>query len=223
MSDSTVIGVDAWMALDSRGRPTVACQVRLKGGAVGIARVPSGASAGSHEALELRDGGSAFGGRGVDRAIEHVRTEISGTVVGLDVSEPGLVDTALAALDPSPGFGRLGANAVLSVSVASEIAAANAAHVSLARRLAPSGALPLPMPMVNIVSGGAHAGGLLDVQDFLVIPAGAQTFAEAIEWCAAVREQAGAIAASRHPMAVLVADEGGVSLPLGGNREASSS
>ena len=170
MSKATIAGTDAWMALDSRGRPTVACRVLLSDGAEGIARVPSGASAGSHEALELRDGGDRFGGRGVERAIEHVRSRIAPAVLGIDPSEMGAVDEALVALDPSAGFQDVGANAVLSVSVAAELAAAASQNVSLARRFSPHGPLLLPMPMVNIVSGGAHAGGLLDVQDFLVIP-----------------------------------------------------
>lgn len=222
MTSSTSIGtVRAWEALDSRGRPTVAAQVVLRGGATGSARVPSGASTGSHEALELRDGESRYSGRGVRRAVAHVTGPVADSVVGLDAAEPHAVDVALRAADPDPGFATLGANAVLAVSVAAAKAAAAAAGTSLARHLSGSGPLLLPMPMVNIISGGAHARGLIDIQDFLVIPSGAASFAEAIRWCVAVRDATAELAIEQgHPEAVLVADEGGLGLALGSNRAA---
>lgn len=211
--------VDAWEALDSRGRPTVAARVVLHDGAEGVAIVPSGASAGSHEAVELRDGGHRYDGRGVRSAVANVRKKLAPRVIGL---EPSAVDHALAATDPSPGFQAVGANALLAVSLAAARADADAHGRSLARHLAgDDGPLLLPMPMVNILSGGAHAGAMLDVQDFLVIPTGASSFAEAIEWAGGVREAARRLAVDRgHAQAVLVADEGGLGLPLATNRAA---
>ncbi|MET7303746.1 phosphopyruvate hydratase [Embleya sp. NPDC005575] len=209
--------VDSWEALDSRGRPTVATRVALEGGAQGVALVPSGASAGSHEALELRDGGDRYGGRGVRTAVGHVIDTLAPLVTGLT---PAQVDAALRAADRSPSFSVVGANAVLSVSLAAQRAAADG--TSLARYLAAdAGPLLLPMPMVNILSGGAHAGRMLDVQDFLVVPVGATSFAQAVEWAVAVREAATRLAlAGGHAQAVLVADEGGLGLPLATNRAA---
>ncbi|WP_331772941.1 phosphopyruvate hydratase (plasmid) [Embleya sp. NBC_00888] len=211
--------VDSWEALDSRGRPTVATRVALEGGALGVALVPSGASAGSHEALELRDGGGRYGGRGVRKAVGHVTDTLAPLVTGLT---PTRVDAALRAADRSPSFAVVGANAVLSVSLAAQLAAAAAHGTSLARYLAAdTGPLLLPMPMVNILSGGAHAGRMLDVQDFLVVPVGATSFAQAVEWAVAVREAATRLALARgHAQAVLVADEGGLGLPLATNRAA---
>lgn len=222
MTVATAIAeIIAWESLDSRGRPTVACRVVLGGGASGMAIVPSGASAGSHEAVELRDGGSRFGGKGVLRAVGHVNTVLAPLLRGSDVSIVNEVDSKLAEADTSPGYSRLGANALLAVSLASERAAAQAAGVTLARWLAGDGPLELPMPMVNIISGGAHAGGILDIQDFLVIPVGAESFAEAIRWCAEVRTATQRLAVDHgFSGAVLVADEGGLALPLSRNRDA---
>jgi enolase len=214
--------VKAWEALDSRGRPTVACRVLLRSGVSGSALVPSGASAGSHEALELRDHEARYGGRGVRRAVEHVNTVLAKAVHGLDVVS-GLdeVEAALADADTSAGFSHLGANAVLAVSLASAIAAANNRGTSLARYLDPTGPLLLPMPMVNVISGGAHAGNVIDIQDFLVIPLGAESVSQAIEWSVAVREATRDLALARgFGQAVLVADEGGLGLPLASNRDA---
>ena len=219
MSATTITAVNSWEALDSRGRPTVAARVTLAGGATGAALVPSGASAGSHEAIELRDGGPRYAGRGVRTAVANVRTTLAGLVIGRDA---GTVDAVLAGADESPLFATVGANAVLAVSLAAARADAAAAGVSLARHLAgPDAPLLLPMPMVNVISGGAHAGGALDVQDFLAVPVGATCFAEAIEWAAAVRDAATRLALSRGDrQAVLVADEGGLGLPLSTNRAA---
>lgn len=216
---TVVLGVTAWEALDSRGRPTVAAQVKLTDGAVGTALVPSGASAGSHEAVELRDGGPRYAGRGVRRAVLNVNETLAGMVRGRAAAE---VDDALAAVDASGTFSSIGANAVLAVSLAAARADAASNGVSLARHLAgDTGPLLMPMPMINIVSGGAHAGAMLDVQDFLVIPVGAASFAEAIEWAANVRDTATRLAlADGHGQAVLVADEGGLGLPLKANRDA---
>lgn len=214
-----ITAVNAWEALDSRGRPTVAARVVLADGSDAVALVPSGASAGSHEAVELRDGGTRFSGRGVRRAVAHVSSTLAQRVIGLD---PADVDAVLAEADPVPSFSTVGANAVLAVSLAAARAAATSHGTSLARWLAgEESPLLLPMPMVNILSGGAHAGRMLDVQDFLVVPVGAGTFAEALEWSAAVRDAATRVALARgHDQAVLVADEGGLGLPLESNRSA---
>jgi enolase len=205
----------AWEALDSRGTPTVACEVRLASGASGAAIVPSGASTGRHEAHELRDGGERYGGRGVGRAVENVNGEIGPAIAGL---EPATVDDALRGLDETRGFTRLGANATLAVSVAAALAAADDAGRPLYRML---GSEPLiPMPMVNILSGGAHAGRALDVQDFLAVPLGAKSFGEAIEWAWRVRTAAAEVLAERGLPTALVADEGGFGPVLASNRRA---
>ena len=183
--------------------------------------MPSGASTGTHEALELRDGGARYGGRGVGDAVDNVNGWLAEAVAGLDVADTEAVDNALREADPSPGYAKAGANGVMAVSIAAARASAVAHGMSLARLLTGEGPLLLPMPMVNVISGGAHAGGLIDIQDVLVIPTAASSFAEAIEWCAAVREATGELALRRHHReAVLVADEGGLGLGLTTNREA---
>jgi enolase len=212
-----IAGVRAWEALDSRGTPTVACEVLLAGGIRATAAVPSGASTGTHEVVELRDGGERYGGRGVRRAVRSIDETLGPGVTGLDAHDQAAVDAALVELDGTADLSRLGGNAVLAVSVANALAAAAEAGVPLWRLL---GERPLlPLPMVNVVSGGAHARGAgVDVQDFLVVPVGAQSFAEAIEWAARVRSHTERLAASRGMTASLVADEGGLGLPLESNR-----
>lgn len=217
-ADRTIVDVDAWEVLDSRGRPTVACAVRLADGSLGVAAVPSGASTGRHEARELRDGGTRYGGLGVLRAVGHVRSELAAAVVGRMAEDQAGLDLLLREVDGTPWLGRLGANAVLSVSVAAALAHAHSRGLSLWRVL---GDRPLlPLPMVNIVSGGAHAGGAVDIQDVLVVPVGAATFGQAIEWAARVRSATAEIAAARGLPAALVADEGGVAGPMASNLEA---
>lgn len=218
---SDIVSVRSWEALDSRGRPTVAARVDLVSGHFGTAIVPSGASAGSHEAVELRDGGRRYAGRGVRVAVNHVNTTLRTAVIGVDPTERGTVDAVLRTTDPEPDYRNIGANAVLAVSIAAERAAAAHTGVSLARWLRPDGPLPLPMPMVNVISGGAHAGRMIDVQDFLVVPLAAGSFGQAIEWCAAIRDAAAALMIGRgYPGAALVADEGGLGIPLSSNRDA---
>lgn len=218
MKDTTISSVFAWEAFDSRGTPTVACEVVLGGGASGSATVPSGASTGRYEAHELRDGGLRYGGLGVRSAVESVNRTLGPGVAGLDAADQRGVDRALRELDGTPDLSRLGANAVLAVSVAAALAAAGAGSVPLHRALDPAGLL-LPLPMVNIVSGGAHARGAgVDVQDFLAVPVGAASFAEAIEWAWRVRTSAGELARERGLPASLVADEGGLGLSLASNR-----
>jgi enolase len=212
--------VFAWEALDSRGTPTVACEVRVRGGAHATATVPSGASTGSYEAHELRDGGSRYGGRGVRRAVQHVNEVLGPAVRGHDAADQAGLDARLRELDGTPNLSRLGANAVLAVSVATALAAAAAHDLPLYRWLAPDGEPLLPLPMINILSGGAHAGGAVDMQDFLAVPVGATSFAEAIEWVWRVRRATVAVAAARGLPVALVADEGGLGLPLPSNRAA---
>ncbi|WP_216907452.1 phosphopyruvate hydratase [Nocardia noduli] len=221
MTDTTITGLFAWEALDSRGKPTVGCEVRLSGGAKGEATVPSGASTGRHEARELRDGGVRYGGNGVRGAVANVMGEIGDAVRGLDAVDQPAVDAALRAADGSVDLGRLGANAVLAVSVANAVAAADARRLPLYRAVAEPGAAPLlPLPMINVISGGAHAGRSIDVQDFLAVPLGATSFAEAVEWSARVRAGTAEVLADRGHNVALVADEGGLGPRLPSNRAA---
>jgi len=218
---SRITSLTAWEALDSRGRPTVAAKLTVASGASGLAMAPSGASAGSHEAFELRDGGNRYGGKGVLKAVENIRSVIGPRLIGVELTDPAALDLELASLDTSPGFSTLGANAALAVSLAGHLAAAAQAGVSLARYLQPHGSLAIPMPMVNIVSGGAHAGRAIDIQDILVIPHRATTFAEAIEWCARVREAGTKLGLKRGLRgAQLDADEGGIGVQFESNTDA---
>jgi enolase len=209
--------VFAWEALDSRGTPTVACEVRVRGGARGTVTVPSGASTGTYEAHELRDGGARYGGRGVQQAVRHVNEVLGPAVHGHDAQDQAGLDVRLRELDGTPNLSKLGANAVLAVSVAAALAAAAAHDLPLYRWLAPDSKPLLPLPMINILSGGAHACGAVDMQDFLVVPVGAASFAEAIEWAWRVRRATVEVAAARSLPVALVADEGGLGLPLASN------
>jgi enolase 1/2/3 len=217
---SSIESVGAWEALDSRGTPTVACSIRLESGVEAEATVPSGASTGRHEAHERRDGGTRYGGRGVRDAVDSVREEIGPLLRGRDVSDQEAIDSALRQLDGTMSLERLGANAVLATSVACALAAARAAGQPLWRHLAPASPPQLPLPMVNVISGGAHAGGLIDVQDFLVVPLGAESFAQAIEWSARVRAATADELRAHGDDPSLVADEGGLAAPLPSNRAA---
>jgi enolase len=192
----------------------------LVGGAKGSAIVPSGASTGSHEARELRDGGERYGGLGAGNAVANVRGALADAVAGVDAGDQEKVDAALLAADGTASLGRLGANAVLAVSVACALAAADATGEPLYRLLAAGQAPLLPLPMVNILSGGAHAAFSLDVQDFLAVPVGADSFAQAIEWAWRVRRATAELAAERGLVAALIADEGGLGPVLASNREA---
>lgn len=221
MSGTAIAELHAWEALDSRGRPTVGTQVLLDGGASGRATVPSGASTGRHEARELRDGGARHSGYGVRTAVANVTGELADAVRGLDATDQFGVDRALRDADGTDDLGRLGANAVLAVSVGAAVASAAAQGVALHNAVAEPGARPLlPLPMVNIISGGAHAGRSIDVQDFLAVPLGAGSFAEAIECCARVRAGAAAVLTDRGHAVALVADEGGLGPVLPDNRSA---
>ena len=166
--------------LDSRGNPTVEADVRLVSGALGRATVPSGASTGAHEAVELRDGEREWSGKGVTRAVANVNGEIAGAIRGADATDQASLDRALIELDGTPNKGRLGANAILGVSLAAAKAAALDAGVPLWRYLGGTGARTLPVPLMNVVNGGAHAENSIDLQEFMVAPVGAESFAEAV-------------------------------------------
>ncbi len=178
---SKIASLWAREVLDSRGNPTVEVEIELAGGARGRALVPSGASTGAHEALELRDGDPhRYGGRGVRRAVDNVRTPIAARLVGTDVPDQRALDTALIELDGSPDKSRLGANALLGVSLAFAHAGAALAATPLYRHLGGAQACTLPVPMMNIINGGAHADTKVDFQEFMVVPAGAPTYTEAV-------------------------------------------
>ena len=218
---SAITAVLAWEALDSRGNPTVGCEIRLSGGARGTATVPSGASVGTHEAHELRDGGSRYAGKGVATAVSHLRETLAEVLLGMDAKDQESVDDALRHADGSSDLHVLGANALLAASVATALAAADAADLPLYRYLDENGSKPLlPLPMVNIISGGAHAGRTLDIQDMLIVPVGARSFAEAIEMAWRVRRGTADIMRQRGLNADLIADEGGLACPLETNRSA---
>jgi enolase len=196
---------------DSRGRPTVEAEVLLEGGAAGRAIAPAGASTGTGEALDLRDGGEAFGGYDVRRAVAHVNEQIAKGLHGLDAADQGGVDTRLIALDGTPNKSRLGANATLAVSMASAHAAAAAAELPLFQHLAEAEELhelTLPLPQIQIFGGGAHAGRRVDIQDFLVVCPAAANFAQALDWTAEIYRAAGALMKEAGTLAG-VADEGG--------------
>jgi enolase len=218
VTDTEIAGVDAWEVLDSRGRPTVACCVLLADGSRGMAAVPSGESTGRHEASELRDGDTRYAGLGVRRAVSHVRTELAAAVVGRAADFQRGLDDALRAADGTPSLSRLGANAVLAVSVAAAQAVSASRKQPLWQVIGPEPLLPLPM--VNIISGGAHAGALLDVQDFLIVPVGAASFSEAMEWAVRVRSGTARAAEAMGLATSLVADEGGIAGVLPTNRAA---
>ncbi len=166
--------------LDSRGNPTVEVDVRLEDGSIGRAAVPSGASTGAHEAVELRDGGKRYGGKGVEKAVAAVNGEIFDTLAGLDAEDQVKIDRAMIQLDGTPNKARLGANAILGVSLAVAKAAANAANLPLYRYVGGAKANTLPVPMMNIINGGVHADNPIDFQEFMIMPVGAPTFREAL-------------------------------------------
>jgi len=184
---SAIVDIVGREILDSRGNPTVECDVLLESGTMGRAAVPSGASTGSREAIELRDGDKArYLGKGVLRAVEHVNTEISEAVLGLDASEQAFLDKTLIDLDGTENKSRLGANATLAVSMAVARAAAEESGLPLYRYFGGSAGMSLPVPMMNVINGGAHANNSLDLQEFMIIPVGAPSFREAVRYGAEV-------------------------------------
>jgi enolase len=206
---SSIVDVVAREILDSRGNPTVEADVLLESGVMGRAAVPSGASTGSREAIELRDGDkNRYGGKGVLQAVENVNTEISEAIVGLDASEQAFIDKTLLDLDGTENKSRLGANAMLAVSMAVARAAAEESGLPLYRYFGGSGAMRMPVPMMNVINGGAHANNPLDMQEFMIIPVGAQSFREALR-CGAEVFQALKKLIDSKGMSTAVGDEGG--------------
>ena len=219
MSDaSRITGIRGRRVWDSRGRPTVEAEVVLAGGARGRAIAPAGASTGSHEALDRRDGGARFGGYDVRAAVAAVNDTIAAGLAGLDAADQETVDRRLIELDGTPDKSRLGANATIAVSIAVAQAAAAAAGEPLWRHLRPGGAA-LPLPEIQIFGGGAHAGRRVDIQDFMVVCPGASSFAEALDWTAEVYRAAGALMAEAGKLKG-VADEGGYWPDFATNEEA---
>jgi len=204
---SSITRVHGRQVLDSRGNPTVEVEVELESGAVGRAIVPSGASTGVHEAVELRDGGREWGGKGVTQAVANV-TEIEAGLRGMDANDQEAVDRRLIELDGTPNKGRLGANAILGASLATAKAAAAAAGQPLYRFLGGESAATLPVPMLNVINGGAHAANSIDLQEFMVVPVGAKTFADALRIGAEVYHSLKGVLSDRG-LATGVGDEGG--------------
>ncbi|WP_309624180.1 phosphopyruvate hydratase [Methylibium sp.] len=216
---SAIVDIVGREILDSRGNPTVECDVLLESGTMGRAAVPSGASTGSREAIELRDGDKTrYLGKGVLKAVEHINTEISEAVLGLDASEQAFLDRTLIDLDGTDNKARLGANATLAVSMAVARAAAEESGLPLYRYFGGMGSMTLPVPMMNVVNGGAHANNNLDLQELMIIPVGAPSFREAVRWGAETFHALKQIIHDRG-MSTAVGDEGGFA-PNVANHEA---
>jgi enolase len=206
---SSIVDVVAREILDSRGNPTVEADVLLESGSMGRAAVPSGASTGRREAIELRDGDAKrYTGKGVLKAVEHVNTEISEAIVGLDASEQGFIDKTLIDLDGTVNKSRLGANALLAVSMAVAKSAAEESGLPLYRYFGGSGPMQMPVPMMNVINGGAHANNNLDIQEFMIVPVGAKSFSDALR-CGAEVFQALKKLIGAKGMSTAVGDEGG--------------
>ncbi len=206
---SSIVDVVAREILDSRGNPTVEADVLLESGVMGRAAVPSGASTGSREAIELRDGDKGrYGGKGVLKAVEFVNTEISEAIVGLDATEQAFIDKTLIELDGSENKSRVGANSLLAVSMAVAKAAAEESGLPLYRYFGGSGAMQMPVPLMNVINGGAHANNSLDLQEFMIVPVGAQSFREALRCGSEVFQALKKIIDSKG-MSTAVGDEGG--------------
>ena len=217
---SAIVDVVAREILDSRGNPTVEADVLLESGIMGRAAVPSGASTGSREAIELRDGDAQrYNGKGVLQAVENVNTEISEAIIGLDAEEQAFIDKTLIELDGTDNKSRLGANAILAVSVAVAKAAAEEAGLPLYRYFGGSGPMQMPVPMMNVINGGAHANNNLDIQEFMILPVGAQSFREALR-CGAEVFQALKKLVDKKGYPTTVGDEGGFAPNVAGNDEA---
>jgi enolase len=216
---SRIAGVKARQILDSRGNPTVEVELALASGAIGRAAVPSGASTGQWEAVELRDGGSAYGGKAVTKAVANANGKLADAVTGLDAADQAALDQRLIELDGTPNKGRLGANAILGVSLAAAKAVAVERGVSLFRHLGGEGAVTLPVPMLNVINGGAHADNAIDLQEFMVVPGGASSFADALRIGAETYHALKALLHERG-LATAVGDEGGFAPDLGSSEEA---
>ncbi len=216
---SSIVDIVGREIIDSRGNPTVECDVLLESGVMGRAAVPSGASTGSREAIELRDGDkSRYLGKGVLTAVEHINTEISESILGLDASEQAYIDRTLIDLDGTENKSRLGANSMLAVSMAVAKAAAEESGLPLYRYFGGSGAMSLPVPMMNVINGGAHANNNLDLQEFMILPIGAPTLREALRYGAEVFHSLKKLIHDKN-MSTAVGDEGGFA-PSVANHEA---
>ena len=217
---SSVVDVVAREILDSRGNPTVECDVLLESGVMGRAAVPSGASTGSREAIELRDGdASRYFGKGVTRAVEHVNSEIAEAIIGLDAQEQAFIDQTLIQLDGTENKSRLGANALLAVSMAVAKAAAEESGLPLYRYFGGSGPMQMPVPMMNIINGGQHANNSLDFQEFMILPVGQGSFREALRCGAEVFHSLKKLL-DQKGFSTAVGDEGGFAPSLGSHAEA---
>jgi enolase len=216
---TVIADVHARQIFDSRGNPTVEVDVRLTSGALGRAAVPSGASTGVHEAVELRDGDDSYGGKGVTRAVANVEREIADAVRGRDAADQAGLDRVLIELDGTPNKGRLGANAILGVSLAAAKSSAADAGLALFRYLGGEQARVLPVPMMNVINGGAHADNSIDLQEFMVVPAGAVSFAEAMQIGTEVYHSLKKVLQERG-LSTAVGDEGGFAPDLGSSEEA---
>jgi len=216
---SSIAEVVAREILDSRGNPTVEVEIELISGARGRAAVPSGASTGVHEALELRDGGDRYAGKGVRQAVEHVTTEIAEAIIGIEALDQRAVDEELITLDGSDGKARLGANAILGVSLATAKAAAVESELPLYRYVGGANAHVLPVPLLNVLNGGAHADSNVDVQEFMLAPVGAASFSEALRWGAETYHALRGLLHERG-LSTALGDEGGFAPDLPSNEEA---
>ena len=216
---ASIEAIHARQILDSRGNPTVEVEVALDDGTAGRAGVPSGASTGAFEAVERRDGGTEYGGKGVQQAVQAVIDEIQPELLGYDADDQRLVDQAMIDLDRTPDKSRLGANAIVGVSMAVARAAAESAALPLFRYLGGPNAHLLPVPMMNILNGGAHADNSVDVQEFMILPIGASTFAEALRWGSETYHALKSVL-KQHGLSTGVGDEGGFAPDLKHNRAA---
>jgi enolase len=216
---SAIKSVTAREILDSRGNPTVEVEVCLDNGITGVAAVPSGASTGAHEAVELRDGGARYGGKGVQQAIAGIHTELAPAVISMDPMVQRAIDEKMIALDRTANKSRLGANALLGISLACAKAAAHSKGEPLFKYLGGDSATLLPVPMMNILNGGAHADTNVDIQEFMVAPFGANNFAEALRWGAEIYHALKSVLKKRG-LATSIGDEGGFAPNLSSNREA---
>ncbi|MGH8120831.1 MAG: phosphopyruvate hydratase, partial [Gammaproteobacteria bacterium] len=217
---SAIINVTAREVIDSRGNPTVEAEVYTKKGAMGSAMVPSGASTGMREALELRDGdGARYKGKGVLNAVRNIKEKITPEIVGVDVDDQAGIDRIMIELDGTPNKEHLGANAILAVSMAAARAAANEENIPLFQYLGGEGSFQMPVPMMNIINGGAHADNNVDLQEFMILPVGAGSLREAVRYGAEVFHTLKSVLANRS-LNTAVGDEGGFAPDLASNEEA---
>ncbi|MEB3117515.1 MAG: phosphopyruvate hydratase, partial [Limnothrix sp.] len=220
MTDTGIVEIHAREILDSRGRPTVEAEVTLESGVTGLAQVPSGASTGTFEAHELRDDDPGrYGGKGVLKAVENIEEQISPELYGMDALDQASIDLAMIELDGTPNKSKIGANAILAVSLATAKAAAATAGLPLYRYLGGPLSNVLPVPLMNVINGGAHADNNVDIQEFMIVPHGASSFAEALRWGAEVFAALSKVLKDKN-LLTGVGDEGGFAPNLGSNQEA---